>query len=106
MSLGSLAGPLATGEAAATSDAELRISHGSSQTEGQQLGHWASPKALIASYSFSSESLHSRRGAGAGVGMMGSGGDKRRSHIRGFWKHLGDRPSALPRLHVHLSGGC
>ncbi|KAM7337641.1 hypothetical protein ACRRTK_003760 [Alexandromys fortis] len=40
MSLGSLAGPLATGEAAATSDAELWISHGSSQTEGQQLQHW------------------------------------------------------------------
>lgn len=40
MSLGSLAGPLATGEAAATSDAEPWISRGSSQTEGQQLQHW------------------------------------------------------------------
>lgn len=42
LSLGSLAGPLATGEAAAASDAELWISHGSSQLEGQQLGHWTS----------------------------------------------------------------
>lgn len=40
MSLGFLAGPLATGEAAATSDAELWISRRSSQTEGQQLQHW------------------------------------------------------------------
>lgn len=46
LSLDSTAGPLAEEEAAATCDAELWIAHGSPQSGGQHLGHWASPQRL------------------------------------------------------------
>ena len=111
--LGSLAGPLDGGEAAAL-DAEgmdlLSLHKGQSPPMGQLPGHRASPLGPELHPFISPESLNDRRDAGAGLGRWRSremAGSLWRG--RGCWQQLGACPSAPPPLPIplpQLLGGC